>query len=158
MSSRSPAKRNSSMIPTKPATKSVPSSPSRSRLAVSSSSRLFPSTTSIASTARAESDSDSESEEREKPRRKAGFGTPVKRKKMLDEEEDGKRENVVVCVRVRPSRHSASEQIYSFSPATGALALAPTHPVVHKRGTASVSSEYEFAFGQFTLGRAANAS
>ncbi|GAA5893182.1 hypothetical protein JCM6882_003906 [Rhodosporidiobolus microsporus] len=67
-----------------------------------------------------------------------------------EEEKDGKQQNVVVCLRVRPSKSSSKSQqpeIYSLSPTASTLTLAPSHPTLLKRnGHTSRSDEYEFRF------------
>ncbi|GAA5941218.1 hypothetical protein JCM1841_003877, partial [Sporobolomyces salmonicolor] len=71
-----------------------------------------------------------------------------------EEEKDGKQENVVVCLRVRPSKSSGSPfgppSIYSLSPSDSKLTLTTSHPSLVKRGGAyskgGISDEYEFRF------------
>ncbi|BGP47392.1 Kinesin-like protein kip2 [Rhodotorula kratochvilovae] len=68
-----------------------------------------------------------------------------------EDEKDGKRQNVVVCLRVRPPKGSDAS-IYTLDQGSSTLALAPTHPSLTKRfGSTSnvpkvLSDEYEFRF------------
>ncbi|GAA6059859.1 hypothetical protein JCM10212_007064 [Sporobolomyces blumeae] len=63
-----------------------------------------------------------------------------------EEEKDGKTENVVVCLRVRPSKSSTAQTgIYTLNPSEATLNLAPSHPTLLKRG-GKTSDEYEFRF------------
>ncbi|GAA6057502.1 hypothetical protein JCM3770_000589 [Rhodotorula araucariae] len=70
---------------------------------------------------------------------------------MDEDEKEGKRQNVVVCLRVRPPKGSDTS-IYTLDQASSTLALAPTHPSLIKRfGSTSnipkiLSDEYEFRF------------
>ncbi|SCZ91473.1 BZ3500_MvSof-1268-A1-R1_Chr1-2g01433 [Microbotryum saponariae] len=73
-----------------------------------------------------------------------------------DEEEsvDGKAVNVVVCLRVRPTRMSnPSSNIYKYNAPRSVLSFAPNHPVFVKRGATSSSrpGEYEFTFDRLHL-------
>ncbi|GAA5893152.1 hypothetical protein JCM8208_004359 [Rhodotorula glutinis] len=78
-----------------------------------------------------------------------------------EDDKDGKAQNVVVCLRVRPSKPGSSSStttstapIYTFNPTTSSLSLAPSHPTLVKRfGSASqhaapraLSDDYEFRF------------
>ncbi|KAL8276120.1 hypothetical protein RQP46_011469 [Phenoliferia psychrophenolica] len=71
------------------------------------------------------------------------------------ESEETKTQNVVVCLRVRPTRStSTSPSIYAFSPLHSSLALTPHHPTFLKRGAAPLSArkdEYEFKFDKLLL-------
>ncbi|GAA6019008.1 hypothetical protein JCM10207_006286 [Rhodosporidiobolus poonsookiae] len=67
-----------------------------------------------------------------------------------EEEKDGKQQNVVVCLRVRPSKTldpGAPSPIYSLSSSLSTLSLTASHPTLLKRGGKSSSSdEYEYRF------------
>ncbi|GAA5961230.1 hypothetical protein JCM3765_002879 [Sporobolomyces pararoseus] len=63
-----------------------------------------------------------------------------------EEDKDGKKENVVVCLRVRPAKStSSSTEIYNYRPAHATLSLAASHPTLVKRG-GKTSDEYDFRF------------
>ncbi|KAK4046636.1 Kinesin-like protein kip2 [Microbotryomycetes sp. JL201] len=72
-----------------------------------------------------------------------------------DEAVDGKAVNVVVCLRVRPSRaNDPVASIYDFRPAQSSLSFAATHPTLLKRGAMSSQrhmDEYEFRFDALHL-------
>ncbi|GAA5979892.1 hypothetical protein JCM11641_007578 [Rhodosporidiobolus odoratus] len=69
-----------------------------------------------------------------------------------EEGSDGKQENVVVCLRVRPPKATPSvspldPDIYTLSPQDSTLALTSSHPTLLKRGgRATNPEEYEFRF------------
>ncbi|SCV68035.1 BQ2448_156 [Microbotryum intermedium] len=71
-----------------------------------------------------------------------------------EESVDGKAVNVVVCLRVRPTRLSnPSSNIYKYNAPRSILSFAPNHPVFVKRGATSSSrpGEYEFTFDRLHL-------
>ncbi|KAM0792007.1 hypothetical protein ACM66B_007118 [Microbotryomycetes sp. NB124-2] len=72
-----------------------------------------------------------------------------------DDSVDGKAVNVVVCLRVRPTRvNSSSASIYDFQPAKSSISFAATHPTLLKRGAMSSQrhmEEYEFRFDALHL-------
>lgn len=78
----------------------------------------------------------------------------------LHEGEDGKRENVVVCLRVRPTVKNATP-IYKYKPDQDRIIFADQHPTFLKRGAMSKAhgalnkDEYDFKFGNFTLSKSA---
>lgn len=118
-------------------------------------------------------------EDEDVPVRKAGFGkiistttsipssttvtdlpTRMAEEEEEDEEEEemtSKEQNVVVCVRVRPTRSDAGaggSSIYKFLGAEGRIKLDASHPTFMKRGgmskgaTANIQAgEYDFRFG-----------
>ncbi|GAA5865939.1 hypothetical protein JCM3774_005528 [Rhodotorula dairenensis] len=73
-----------------------------------------------------------------------------------EEDRDGRQENVVVCLRVRPPKSTSPTfpiaPIYTFSPADSTLSLTSAHPTLLKRfGSTSnvpkaLSDEYDFRF------------
>ncbi|KAK4052258.1 Kinesin-like protein kip2 [Microbotryomycetes sp. JL221] len=74
---------------------------------------------------------------------------------------DGKAVNVVVCLRVRPTRNNSltSNGIYEFDPTTASMTLSANHPTILKRAsmksttttTRNHSDEYEFRFDKLHL-------
>lgn len=78
----------------------------------------------------------------------------------LHEEEDGKRENVVVCLRVRPTRQNATP-IYNYKPDQDRIIFADQHPTFLKRGAMTKAhgtlnkDEYDFKFGNSSVSKIA---
>ncbi|KAJ8294689.1 Kinesin-related protein 4 [Rhodotorula toruloides] len=82
-------------------------------------------------------------------------GTEGEETETEEEEKDGKQQNVVVCLRVRPPKSTnvfPAQPIYTFSPADSTLSLTSSHPTLLKRFGSStsvlkaMSDEYEFRF------------
>ncbi|GAA6018610.1 hypothetical protein JCM11491_006164 [Sporobolomyces phaffii] len=64
----------------------------------------------------------------------------------VEDDRDGKKENVVVCLRVRPAKQTSSlSEIYRLVPSQAMLSLAASHPTLLKRG-GKTSDEYDFRF------------
>ncbi|GAA5873691.1 hypothetical protein JCM8547_002675 [Rhodosporidiobolus lusitaniae] len=73
-----------------------------------------------------------------------------------EDDTEGKKQNVVVCLRVRPPKSSSTDsatEFYSLSPKSASLSLAPSHPTLLKRlgstgrpPSSSSSDEYTFRF------------
>ncbi|BGP12111.1 Kinesin-like protein kip2 [Rhodosporidiobolus nylandii] len=77
----------------------------------------------------------------------SGGGASDEETETEEEEKDGKQENVVVCLRVRPSKSTSPSEIYALAPSSSTLTLLPFHPSRAKRGGGSGrSEEYDFRF------------
>ncbi|GAA6044376.1 hypothetical protein JCM8097_004902 [Rhodosporidiobolus ruineniae] len=93
-----------------------------------------------------ERDEDSEGTETEDHATRSGE-EEAEKTETEEDEKDGKQENVVVCLRVRPPKVAPSQPIYFLTPASSSLSLAPSHPTLLKRGGRTTSSdEYHFKF------------
>ncbi|GAA5923779.1 uncharacterized protein JCM15063_003761 [Sporobolomyces koalae] len=77
---------------------------------------------------------------------RADSETETETEEAFEEEKDGKKQNVVVCLRVRPSKSlSEPNPIYKLVPTQALLSLGPSHPTLLKRG-GKTSDEYDFRF------------
>ncbi|GAA5994434.1 uncharacterized protein JCM10292_002062 [Rhodotorula paludigena] len=150
----------------------------------STASTLVSSTSFADSLAEADDETDdaaADESDADLPRRRAGFGpsTPARADGPLretdgddsvleessadegeetemddDEDKSGQKQNVVVCLRVRPPKSTAtpSAPIYSLSSSNATLSLTSSHPTLLKRFGSSthvpkaLSDEYEYRF------------
>ncbi|GJN89577.1 hypothetical protein Rhopal_002564-T1 [Rhodotorula paludigena] len=150
----------------------------------STASTIVSSTSFADSLAEADDETDdaaADASDADLPRRRAGFGpsTPMRADGPLreadghdsllegssadegdetemddDEDKSGQKQNVVVCLRVRPPKSTAtpSAPIYSLSSSTATLSLTSSHPTLLKRFGSSthvpkaLSDEYEYRF------------
>lgn len=79
----------------------------------------------------------------------ATLSTPKKRR-AASSTDDGKAQNIVVCVRIRPGK-PAEEDIWTLDATESRIRLSENHPLIKSRGKQGKDDAYDFRFDSIIL-------